>query len=182
MPRCVFCRYIYIFQIYNITCIYLQNFALSFDAVHEFMHACMCTSYVGLNSNCFHTIMQVIWDRLYNTGSARDKGTLYQFRNALRRTAVARDVSTNVHGVEDLLQVSDLLYALIPLVLSCVTWSIDCAISLCHLCACMSFISVTGSNRRSHHCCCYVSEGSAFSRCSLAGSWSNCEQLSQESQ
>ena len=90
---------------------YISTFLYLLNQMH---FICMCTVYKSRrSSNCFHISMQVIWDRLYSTGSARDKGTLYQFRNALRPTAVTRDVSTTVHEVEDLLQVSDLLYALI---------------------------------------------------------------------
>ena len=49
--------------------------------------------------------MQVVWDRLYSTKSSCDKGTLYQLRNLVHRSAVGADPSKNMKAFEDFLLV-----------------------------------------------------------------------------
>ena len=48
--------------------------------------------------------MQVLWKRLYNTGSGMQRGTLYQLRNAINRRNVSGSCKTNVNACEDFFQ------------------------------------------------------------------------------
>ena len=47
----------------------------------------------------------MIWNRLYSTSSSCDKGTLYQLRNLIHRSAVGTDPSKNMKAFEDFLLV-----------------------------------------------------------------------------
>ena len=49
--------------------------------------------------------IQVIWKRLFTKKSAAEKGTLYQLKNLLNRTAVPLDPSDNMKAAEDSLLV-----------------------------------------------------------------------------
>ena len=46
-----------------------------------------------------------MWTRLYTSKSSRDKGTLYQIRNLIHRTAIKNDPSKNMKATEDFLMV-----------------------------------------------------------------------------
>ena len=45
--------------------------------------------------------VQVIWNRLYNTSSGMDAGTLFQIRNLINRRNVVKDPTNNVAASED---------------------------------------------------------------------------------
>ena len=47
----------------------------------------------------------MVWKRLFATKSAAEKGTLYQLKNLLNRTAVPLDPSDNIKAAEDFLLV-----------------------------------------------------------------------------
>ena len=46
-----------------------------------------------------------MWQRLYSKKGARDRGTLYQLKNLLHRTAVKQDPSKAMKATEDFLTV-----------------------------------------------------------------------------
>ena len=50
-------------------------------------------------------ILQAMWKRLYTKKSSKDKGTLYQLRNLINRTAVKSDPSKCMKATEDFLMV-----------------------------------------------------------------------------
>ena len=52
----------------------------------------------------------MIWNRLYSTSSLCDKGTLFQLRNLIHRSAVGKDPSKNMKAFEDFLLVVLSLY------------------------------------------------------------------------
>lgn len=47
----------------------------------------------------------MIWKRLFNKSSSTEKGTLYQLKNLLHRTAVPLDPGDNMKAAEDFLEV-----------------------------------------------------------------------------
>lgn len=47
--------------------------------------------------------MQVIWKRLYSTSSTAEKGTMYQLKNLINRSAVPLDPQDNMKAAEDFL-------------------------------------------------------------------------------
>lgn len=49
-------------------------------------------------------LFQVIWKCLFNKTSAAEKGTLYQLKNLLHRSAVPLDPGDNMKDAEDFLQ------------------------------------------------------------------------------
>ena len=62
--------------------------------------ACICYNVFTL---CL--LFQVIWKRLFSKNSAAEKGTLYQLKNLLHRSAVPLDPGDNINAAEDFLQV-----------------------------------------------------------------------------
>ena len=46
-----------------------------------------------------------MWTRLYSSSSASDKGTLFQLKNVINRTAVPLNPQKNVQATEDFLEV-----------------------------------------------------------------------------
>ena len=50
-------------------------------------------------------ILQVIWDRLYSTKSGTDKGTLFQLKHLIHRTAVRSTSEKSMKSTEDFLLV-----------------------------------------------------------------------------
>lgn len=63
----------------------------------------MFLAHVRYNLFTLWNLFQVIWKRLLNKNSAAEKGTLYQSRNLLHRSAVPLDPGDNMKASEDFL-------------------------------------------------------------------------------
>ena len=78
--------------------------------------------YCDYNSVSSLTCAQVIWKRLYSTRSTSEKGTMYQLKNLINRSAVPLDPQDNMKAAEDfllfllhtLIQAKDTIHSFLP--------------------------------------------------------------------